>query len=516
MNYPVWELSMGGGVLMAAVSVLHVFVSHFAVGGGLWLVLTERLAIRRQDPELRAFVKSQSRVFILVTLVFGAITGVGIWSTAALISPHGIIALIRAYLWGWAMEWVFFVVEICAALVYWYGWERLSARTHQAVGWIYFVSAFMSLVIINGIITFMLTPGEWLETRAFWDGFFNPTYWPSLVLRTFASAAMAGLFTLLTAAYLRRGPARISAVRWSAVWVIAGLAATGAVFQWYGAALADALPGWADQAAGALPVLPTVLSLLRIGLLLGVLVALWPLSAPRTWNPLGGWLLFAAGLAVFAGGEWIREAARKPYIIHGYLYSTGLRVDQEPEVAARGAGAFTRWRDPAAATPAARGADLYRAWCQPCHTLDGYNGLRPYLVHWSDAQITEFLPRLQHMRGLMPAWHGSAQDTAELTTRLAEARDGREAVFPADAGEAAALAFDLHCGLCHTVDDYRPLRDSLAGLDRDELDADVLDLLEDYTDEMPPYLADGTERTHLLDFLETVASEDDDDERSES
>ena len=35
MNYPVWELAMGGGVLIAVVSILHVFVSHFAVGGGL-------------------------------------------------------------------------------------------------------------------------------------------------------------------------------------------------------------------------------------------------------------------------------------------------------------------------------------------------------------------------------------------------------------------------------------------------------------------------------------------------
>jgi mono/diheme cytochrome c family protein len=509
MNYPVWELAAGGGVLMAAVAVLHVVVSHFAVGGGLWLVLTERMAASRRDPELLAFVRTQSRVFILVTLVFGAITGVGIWTTAALISPHTIIALIRAYVWGWAMEWVFFVVEICAALVYWYGWDRLSSRTHQAVGWIYFISAWMSLVIINGIITFMLTPGGWLENHAFWTGFFNPTYWPSLVLRTGAAVTMAGLFTLLTAAYLRRGAARYTAVRWSAAWVLAGLAAFALAGRWYGASLAAALPGWPDLVAGAVPVLPTVIRVMWLGLAAGALVALWPLATPHRWNPLGGWLLFTAGLALFGGGEWAREVARKPYTIHGYLYSTGLLVAQEAEVAEAGAGAFTRWRDPAATTPAARGADLYRAWCQPCHTLDGYNGLRPYLVHWSDEQIAGFLPRLQHMRGLMPAWHGRGDDTAELVAHLAAARVGREAVFPDDARAAAARAFALHCGLCHTVDGFRPLRDSLAGLTREELDADVLDLLTDYTDEMPPYLADESEREHLLDYLEAIAAPDD-------
>ena len=511
MEYPVWDIAMGGGVLMALVSVLHVFVSHFAVGGGLWLVLTERRAAARDDAELRAFVKAQSRVFILVTLVFGAVTGVGIWATAALISPHAILALIRIYVWGWAMEWVFFAVEIAAALVYWYGWETLSAKAHQAVGWVYFVSAFMSLVIINGIVTFMLTPGGWLESGGFWDGFFNPTYWPSLVIRSGGSAAMAGLFTLLTAAYLKRGPARTFAVRWSAAWVVAGIGVLALAGRWYGSALAAALPDWTALVEEAIPVLPTALSAMQIGAIAAVALALWPLSAPRTWRAPGAWLLLLAGLLLFAGGEWSREAARKPYVIHGYLYSTGMRTEQTELLEAEGVGDHTRWRDPQAATPAARGHDLYRAWCQPCHTLDGYNGLRPFLAHWSDETILEMLPRLGHMRAQMPPWYGDETDTEELAAYLASVRGEAPAVFPDDPVAAGRRAWELHCGLCHTVDGYRPLRDSLAGMSRDELSDDVLDLLEDYADEMPPYLADETERDHLLDHLEAVASEETDE-----
>jgi hypothetical protein len=34
MNYPVWYLpETGGGLLIALIAILHVFVSHFAVGG---------------------------------------------------------------------------------------------------------------------------------------------------------------------------------------------------------------------------------------------------------------------------------------------------------------------------------------------------------------------------------------------------------------------------------------------------------------------------------------------------
>jgi hypothetical protein len=44
MNYPVWDVRFGAGLLIALVAILHVFVSHFAVGGGLFLVLTEKKA----------------------------------------------------------------------------------------------------------------------------------------------------------------------------------------------------------------------------------------------------------------------------------------------------------------------------------------------------------------------------------------------------------------------------------------------------------------------------------------
>ena len=38
MNYPVWELYYaGGGFLIALIAVVHVYVAHFAVGGGLFL-----------------------------------------------------------------------------------------------------------------------------------------------------------------------------------------------------------------------------------------------------------------------------------------------------------------------------------------------------------------------------------------------------------------------------------------------------------------------------------------------
>jgi len=79
MNYPIWDVPMlGGGMLIGLVAIVHVFVSHFAIGGGLYLVLTERIARRDGDAGMLDFVKAHSRFFILLVLVFGAVTGVGI------------------------------------------------------------------------------------------------------------------------------------------------------------------------------------------------------------------------------------------------------------------------------------------------------------------------------------------------------------------------------------------------------------------------------------------------------
>ena len=198
MDYPIWDIAMGGGVLMGIVAITHVIVSHFAIGGGLVIAVTETLSVRRNDPEMRDLAKRSSLVLILFSTVFGAISGVGIWVVAGLISPGAISALIHTYVWGWAIEWVFFVLEIVAALVYYTTWDKISKGAHLMVGWLYFIGAYFSLVVINGIITFMLTPGKWLSSHAFWDGFFNPSYWPSLATRTFFAIAIAGFFCLCT------------------------------------------------------------------------------------------------------------------------------------------------------------------------------------------------------------------------------------------------------------------------------------------------------------------------------
>src|SRR4030043_9088 len=220
MNYPIWEVPLiGGGIVIAIVAVVHVFISHFAVGGGLYLVMTERKARRENDEALLDFMKGQSLFFLLLTLVAGALTGVGIWFTISLVSPDATSTLLRVFVWIWAIEWVFFLVEVVSILVYYYTWDRLTPEDHMRVGWIYAGSAWMSLVLITGILSFQLTPGARTSTRDLHDAFFNATFWPSVVLRTAVSVALAGLYALVTGSMVADRELRERVIRYSSLWL---------------------------------------------------------------------------------------------------------------------------------------------------------------------------------------------------------------------------------------------------------------------------------------------------------
>ena len=111
MHYPWWYVPhLTAPMLIAGIAVVHVLVSHYAVGGGFFLAMEAGHAYRSGNRDYLAYLKKHARFFILLTVVFGAITGVGIWWTIGLASPLATEVLIRTFVFGWAMEWVFFVM----------------------------------------------------------------------------------------------------------------------------------------------------------------------------------------------------------------------------------------------------------------------------------------------------------------------------------------------------------------------------------------------------------------------
>ena len=419
VNFPIWDLPYtGGGLLIAVVAVVHVFVSHFAIGGGLFLVLTERKAYRDVDAGMLAYVRRSALVFILITLVLGALTGVGIWFTIGLISPSATSALIHIFVWAWAIEWVFFLVEIAAAFIYYYSWGRLDRRTHMAVGWIYFASAWLSLFVINGILSFMLTPGKWLESRSIVDGLFNPTFWPSLFLRTMVALALAGLYGLVTACFLEPMELRHKMTRWAGKWLWPPFVLMPLCGVWF----LLRVPDFARHNALAAPVALLLMGSVLLSLLIFAFSVFGPVKKPEALSLPFAILIVVLGLAVTGTSEWVREAVRKPYIISNYMYGNEILVSSRGALDRMGVLASARWalaRDLQEGREYSAGREIFRIQCQTCHTVDGYNGIRPLVRNWDQEFIHYQLQHLETLKGYMPPFMGTEAERRALAGYLA-------------------------------------------------------------------------------------------------
>jgi mono/diheme cytochrome c family protein len=377
MDYPIWNLAMGGGVLIGIVAITHVFVSHFAVGGGIVMAIVETMAVRRSDPALRQLAKRTSLMLILISTVFGAISGVGIWVTIGLVQPAATSALIHNFVWGWAIEWVFFILEVATALAYYATWDRVRPRTHLLLIWLYAFAAFMSLVIIQGIIAFMLTPGRWVETGSFWDGFLNPTYLPGIVLRTGICVFLAGAYMTFAALREKDVAARAGMVRLLAMFQIVGALVAYGGYRWWEAALPESVRAIFLGTAPLLKTLASTRHLVLWALAAYLLFALFAWALPRLQRWPIAVVALALAFASFGGYERLREGARKPFVIRDYMFSNGVLVRDIERHNENGILATARWaaREDDG-TPEGRGKAVFRSQCAACHTMDGYLSIK--------------------------------------------------------------------------------------------------------------------------------------------
>jgi cytochrome bd-type quinol oxidase subunit 1/mono/diheme cytochrome c family protein len=450
MHYPWWYVpDLTAPMLIAAVSVVHVLVSHYAVGGGLFLALETGYAYKTGDRDYLAYLKRHARFFILLTVVFGAITGVGIWWTIGLASPLATGLLIKTFVFGWAIEWVFFVVEIAAAFIFYYYWGRLPEKTHVTIGWIYAAAAWISLVLITGITAFMLHPGGWLQTKSFWSAFFNPQFLPQTVARTGGALLLSSLYVYLHASLFikdrklcdvieRRStrPALLGAVL---------IAAGGAA--WYAF-----LPESAAAVLASAAVL-NVLVVLIFALTAVVFVLLYvgPYRNPGWMTPgfAGALLLF--GLAAFTTGEYIREAVRKPYVVYNVVLGNQIlpeEVDGLRETGYLEGGTWTRAfvaaNYPGVMTAGkineeklleldredriALGEVLFQYHCNDCHAAArGYSPVAPLIRGWTPEMIRDLVEHLNEGHFFMPPWAGTDEEAelvAEYLSSIAPPRPG--------------------------------------------------------------------------------------------
>jgi cytochrome bd-type quinol oxidase subunit 1 len=449
MNYPFWYIPhLGSGWVIGIISIFHVMISQFAVGGGFYLPIAERKAMRMTDPEVRAgWLKqliSHSKFFLILTGVFGTVSGVGIWFAIGLTHPEATSTLIHNFVFGWAMEWVFFLVELTTAAVYYYTWNRIDSKLHLTVGWVYAGASAATLIIINGILAFMLTPGDtWLaiagtghEASKFWNAFFNPTYWPSLLLRTGVCTSLAGVWALITSSRMdgdTQPALKASMVKWSVKWLLPSFVATPFLMVWYlymvPASQRALLTLGIDTINSGTFSTVTRMALIIIitsATIVGVAYFL-AYRNPVDFNLSHAMAVLLLALIVTGAGEYSREMLRKPYVIGRWMYSNGVRVPYVSRINAQGYLANSNWiwnGADGATSSYSRGEAIFRGECGSCHTLDGYRPMRKLLDGRDRAGINNFIIMLHEnkpdspYRRFMPPMAGTQQDVNDLTDFL--------------------------------------------------------------------------------------------------
>ncbi|MGD9948428.1 MAG: cytochrome ubiquinol oxidase subunit I [Desulfobulbus sp.] len=433
MNYPVWQLdSFGGGLWIIIIAVFHVYIAHFAVGGGLFLVLAERKAEREGNASMLDYVRVHAKFFLLLTMVAGSITGVGIWFIIALLNPAATSILIHTFVFAWAMEWVFFLLEIVSLFLYAYTFGRMVGWKHRLLGWIYFVSAWMSLFLINGIIDFMLTPGRWPQDGNFWSGFFNPSFWPSLCFRTFLSLIIAGLFGLVTATWLKERRLRNSMVRFCARWLLLPFVLFVVSAWWYKLALPTELQELIFQ---RMPSIQPFFEGLLIGSPILVLAGLLLIfRLPPALSRLLALVLLVVGQLYIGCFEFIREGGRRPYIIRDVMYSTSILKKDMDRIQDQGILTLAKWVKHREITPENRlaaGREIYNLLCLSCHAIDGpmrdiKKSAAPYTPSGLDAMISG----MHIFHPSMPPFAGTTEERRALAAFIAEELNGRQDPVP--------------------------------------------------------------------------------------
>lgn len=424
------------GLVMAAVAVVHVFLAQFAVGGGMLLCYLQWLAMTGRNPHARAFIDGYFKALVLISFVLGALTGVGIWFTAIQVSPATIGLMVLNFHWMWATEWTFFCLEVVSGYCFYRYHSRLNDRAAMTLLVIYASSSWASLFVINGILSWQLTPGRWLETWSLFDGFFNPSFWPSLLFRTVVSLTLAALVACVVINFMTSldHEARRSLIN-RAAHLLIPMVLMPLLGLWFLAVMP------ADSRSWVLGGSPAMMLFLNIAigssLAIGAYAILGLVMRRLYINEATASLLVLLAFAATAGGEFVREGARKPYSIRHVLYSNSIRPDEVATLRKIGCTSHDpyplRHSGDYPNDQVRVGARVFRRQCSVCHTVQGTNAVAGLTGSWDGDQMRMNFAKLQHTKPFMPPFAGTPAELESLVQFIHWSSGDRPTYWPTSA-----------------------------------------------------------------------------------
>jgi hypothetical protein len=265
--------------------------------------------------------------------VLGSITGPGIWYSTTVASPRGISALIHSFVWKWATEWVFFLIEVVGVYMIIYLVGKVDRATHLRISIIFGLSSYGTMLIIIGILSFMMWPGkpEWLAEGGYLNGFYGANTFAQLAMRTAFMFTMTAVVGGIVAGGIRDAAFKREITRKLALLGMGSTVAGGLLLQWYMGTLPETAQVIAEN---CLPDWFAMSLLATLGGIFAWFAATW--LQPRLLTPV---IATVMTVAVLVFGLWpeevARESLRKPYVAGQYVYSNQVIARDVPVLGIR-------------------------------------------------------------------------------------------------------------------------------------------------------------------------------------
>lgn len=167
---------MYGRIAIASVALTHALCATFIVGSTMIGAASETIGYVRQDLRFERLAR-----LIAFTLIFttAAISFFGVTFVFLLniFWPRFWSTLFRIMFWPLILEACFFLGEAIFAYAWYYSWDWSKSsvrrmRWHLSFGWGAAICAFIAMVMIDIVASYMLTP---LPPDQIWQAIFNPT-----------------------------------------------------------------------------------------------------------------------------------------------------------------------------------------------------------------------------------------------------------------------------------------------------------------------------------------------------
>jgi hypothetical protein len=201
------------------VAQLHILFAGFILGAPIFVVISEWLGYRKQDPRYDRLAKEVTKVTVILYSMTALTGGLFIFVLLAAY-PQFTTWLINHFFMVFAVVYpLLFIAETIVLYMYFYTWDAWKGdkkARHIALGVLLNLIGTVTLFVIDGPTSFMntpvkaegISPAEFLQTATLWDKIFNYSWMPLNLHRLVGNVTFGGFVAGLIAAYMYMGASK--------------------------------------------------------------------------------------------------------------------------------------------------------------------------------------------------------------------------------------------------------------------------------------------------------------------